>query len=261
MPVVATWNVNSIRARLPLVLGWTAKREPDVLLFQEIKTESESFPAMEFKAAGYDSLVVGQKSYNGVALLSRHPVKLVLAALPGDETDVQARYIEADVCGMRVIGLYLPNGNPLGGEKFAYKLDWMRRLIARVKALQSEGVPFLLAGDFNVIPTDDDVFDPRSVAGDALAQPQTRALWQELLNLGLYDAFKLRHPDADRAWTFWDYQAGAWPRDQGMRIDFILLSPRLADRLAECGVDREPRGLEKASDHTPVWCRLLEQGS
>ncbi len=256
MPVLATWNVNSIRARLPLVLEWTGRVRPDVLLFQEIKTEASGFPEMEFRALGYQSLVVGQKSYNGVALLSRLPIHPVMTSLPGDEADAQARYVEADVAGIRVIGLYLPNGNPIGAEKFAYKLAWMDRLIARAKSLLAEGVPFLMAGDFNVIPTDDDVYDPKAFANDALTQPETRRKWRALLNLGLYDAFSLSHPDARRAWTFWDYQAGAWPRDLGLRIDFFLLSPRLVDKLQGCGIDREPRALEKASDHTPVWCRL-----
>jgi exodeoxyribonuclease-3 len=258
MPVLATWNVNSIRARLPLVLDWTGRTRPDVLLLQEIKTEDSGFPELDFKALGYESLVVGQKSYNGVALLARRPFRPVLTRLPGDEADVQARYVEADVGDIRVIGLYLPNGNPIGGEKFAYKLAWMERMIQRAKALLAEGVPFLMAGDFNVIPSDADVYDPKAFASDALAQPQTRRLWRTLLNLGLVDAFKARHPGAERAWTFWDYQAGAWPRDLGLRIDFILLSPKLADRLQDCGIDREPRGREKASDHTPVWCRLAE---
>ncbi|MDK9721550.1 MAG: exodeoxyribonuclease III [Rhodospirillales bacterium] len=258
MPVLATWNVNSIRARLPLVLDWTERARPDVLLLQEIKTENAGFPELEFKAIGYNSLVVGQKSYNGVALLARAPIQPALTALPGAQDDAQARYVEADVAGLRVIGLYLPNGNPIGTEKFAYKLAWMERLIVRTKTLLGQGIPFLMAGDFNVIPTDGDVYDAKAFASDALAQPQTRRLWRSLLNLGLYDAFSLKHPGAQRAWTFWDYQAGAWPRDLGLRIDFILLSPGLADRLADCGIDREPRGKEKASDHTPVWCRLSE---
>lgn len=261
MPVVATWNVNSIRARLPLVLDWTQKKRPDVLLLQEIKTESANFPEMDFKAIGYQSLIVGQKSYNGVALLSRHPATPVLTSLPGDGNDMQARYVEADVMGMRIIGLYLPNGNPIGTEKFSYKLGWMQRLIDRAKALLSAGVPFLMAGDFNVIPADADVYDPKAFAADALAQPETRKLWRTLLNLGLSDAFALCHPEATGAWTFWDYQAGCWPKDQGLRIDFILLSPKLADRLRDCGVDREPRGKEKASDHTPVWCSLESEAA
>lgn len=258
MSVLATWNVNSIRARLPLVLDWTERARPDMLLLQEIKTENAGFPELEFKAIGYNSLVVGQKSYNGVALLARAPIQPVLTALPGASDDAQARYVEADVAGLRVIGLYLPNGNPIGTEKFSYKLSWMERLISRAKTLLGQGIPFLMAGDFNVIPTDGDVYDPKAFASDALAQPETRKLWRSLLNLGLYDAFLQKHPGAQRAWTFWDYQAGAWPRDLGLRIDFILLSPGLADRLADCGIDREPRGKEKASDHTPVWCRLSE---
>ncbi len=227
---------------------------PDILLFQEIKTEAPGFPEMEFKALGYEALVVGQKGYNGVALLSRQPLNPVLTVLPGEDADVQARYVEADVDGVRIVGLYLPNGNPIGTEKFAYKLAWMDRLIERAKTLLAEGVPFVMAGDFNVIPGDEDVYDPKAFAQDALTQPETRRRWRQLLNLGLYDAFALRHPEARRAWTFWDYQGGAWPRDLGLRIDFILLSPRLADRLTDCAVDRDPRGRDKASDHTPLWC-------
>ncbi|MBF0353956.1 MAG: exodeoxyribonuclease III [Alphaproteobacteria bacterium] len=258
MPLLATWNINSVRARLPLVLEWAGRVRPDILLFQEIKCETASFPEMEFKSLGYECLIVGQKSYNGVALLSRQPIVPRSTALPGDDADAQARYVEADVGNIRVIGLYLPNGNPIGTDKFAYKLGWMERLITRAKDLLAQGIPFVMAGDFNVIPSDDDVFDPKAFAQDALTQPEVRRLWRTLLNLGLYDAFALCHPQAERAWTFWDYQAGAWQRDLGLRIDFILLSPGLADRLVECAVDKEPRGRDKASDHTPVWCRLNE---
>jgi exodeoxyribonuclease-3 len=259
---VATWNVNSVKARLPLVTGWLASARPDVLLMQEIKTQTEDFPAEAFRNLGYEVAVSGQKSYNGVAIASLRPLSEVKAGLPGDEGDPQARWIEASLPdGLRLACLYLPNGNPPDSGKYPYKLSWMDRLIHRAREMLAEGRPFLLGGDFNVIPADEDVFDPKAFAGDALALPETRKRWRTLLNLGLAEAFRARHPEARGAWTFWDYQAGAWPRDQGLRIDHMLLSPALADRLADCGIDRAPRGAEKASDHTPFWCRFREEAA
>lgn len=257
---IATWNVNSVKARLGNIAGWLAEARPDVAVLQEIKCETAAFPAAAFADIGYQAMAVGQKAYNGVALLSRLPFVPVLERLPGDEeTDLQARYLEADVGGLRVCGLYLPNGNPLGTEKFAYKLAWMDRLVARARVLLDQGVPFLLTGDFNVIPEARDVFDPAAfAANDALFQPETLQRYRALLNLGLTDAYRALHDDDDRAYTFWDYQAGCWPRDLGLRIDHFLLSPQLADRLTACAIDRGPRGAEKASDHTPVVLDLAD---
>lgn len=250
---IATWNVNSVKARLNNVTSWLADARPDVVVLQEIKCETAAFPAAAFADIGYQSFVVGQKAYNGVALLTRLPYQQILDRLPGEEeSDPQARYLEADVGGVRICGLYLPNGNPLGTEKFDYKLRWMDRLIERAAALLNARVPFLLTGDFNVIPEARDVFDPQSfAANDALFQPETLRRWRALVNLGLTDAYRALHDD-DKAYTFWDYQAGCWPRDLGLRIDHFLLSPQLADRLAACFIDRGPRAAEKASDHTPV---------
>lgn len=254
---IATWNVNSIKARLPIVTDWVKRASPDALVLQEIKCETAAFPAAAFEELGYQVSVVGQKAYNGVALLSKLPHTVTLTRLPGEEEDEQARYIEADVGGIRLGGLYLPNGNPIDTPKFGYKLRWMDRLAAHVRTLLAREVPFVLGGDWNVIPEDRDVFDPRVFAGDALMQPETRARFRTLLNLGLTEAFRALHSDEARPYTFWDYQAGCWPRDAGLRIDHFLLSPQTADRLAACTIDRAPRGLEKASDHTPVVLELL----
>lgn len=253
---IATWNVNSVKARLPLVTGWLRAAAPDVALLQEIKCETAAFPAAAFEELGYHVTAVGQKAYNGVAFLSRTPHEVVLTRLPGEPEDEQARYVEATVDGVRIAGLYLPNGNPVDSEKFAYKLRWMDRLAARVRALLADEVPFVLGGDYNVIPEARDVFDPVAFAGDALFRPETRTRFRALVNLGLTEAFRALDDDP-HAYTFWDYQAGCWPRDRGLRIDHFLLSPQVADRLVSCVIDREPRGQEKASDHTPV---VLEIG-
>ncbi|RJF83847.1 exodeoxyribonuclease III [Azospirillum cavernae] len=254
---IATWNVNSAKARLPLITDWLRLTSPDVVLFQEIKCETAVFPGAAFEELGYHVAVVGQKAYNGVALLSKTPAEDILTRLPGEPEDEQARYIEATVAGIRIASLYLPNGNPIPGEKFAYKLRWMDRLYAHARDLLAREIPFVLGGDYNVIPQDRDVYSPADFAGDALAQPETRAKFRALLNLGLTEAYRALHDD-DRAYSFWDYQAGCWPRDKGLRIDHFLLSPQAADRLAECVIDRGPRGGEKASDHTPVILELRD---
>lgn len=257
---IASWNVNSVKARLPNVLDWLKQASPDVLLLQEIKCQDEGFPLLEVEAAGYHAAVHGQKSYNGVAILAKHPITDVVRGLPApanpDGTnDEQARYIEASVAGFRVASIYLPNGNPAPGDKFDYKLRWMHRLIAHAKTLLASDQPVVLAGDYNVCPTDDDVYDPANWVLDALCRPESRALFRELCHLGLIEAFRALHPEAGR-YTFWDYQAGAWPRDNGLRIDHVLLSPQAADRLVACDIDKGPRGQEKASDHTPIWVEL-----
>ncbi|WP_019643824.1 exodeoxyribonuclease III [Novispirillum itersonii] len=256
MITIATWNVNSVKARLENVLDWISSATPDVLLLQELKCMDEAFPFAALEAAGYSCHVHGQKAYNGVALLSRLPVSDVMRGLPGDEADVQARYIEATIDGkIRVASLYLPNGNPVDTEKYPYKLAWMDRLYDRAKTLLGYGMPVVLGGDYNICPTDDDVYDPAGWASDALCRPESRARFRALLHLGYTEAFRAVNKEPNR-YSFWDYQAGAWPKDNGLRIDHFLLSPTAADRLESCRIDRAPRGKEKASDHTPVLCQL-----
>lgn len=256
MVKIASWNVNSVNARLPNVLSWLEAAQPDVVLLQELKCQEEKFPALEFQALGYQCAVVGQKSYNGVALLSKLPLSDIRTSLPGDDDDPQARWVEARVGDdLRVACLYLPNGNPVETEKFPYKLRWMERLHARAAELLASNEITVLGGDYNVCPTDDDVYDPEGWANDALCRPESRAAFRALLHLGYTDAFRALHKEPGR-YTFWDYQKGAWQRDNGLRIDHLLLSPRAADRLQSCDVDKEPRGREKASDHTPIWCTL-----
>jgi exodeoxyribonuclease-3 len=255
MTTIATWNVNSIKARLPNVLAWLEGFGPDVVLLQEIKTVAEGFPRLEIEALGYNTAVVGQKSYNGVAILSKSPLEDVVERLPGDEEDEQARYVEATTFGLRVASIYLPNGNPISTEKFPYKLAWMARLKARAQALMALEEPTVLGGDYNVIQTDDDVYDPLAFAGDALFQLETRQAFWSILNLGYTEAYRALHTEPHR-YSFWDYQAGAWQKDNGLRIDHLLLSPQAADLLEDCDIDSKPRGKPKASDHTPVWCRL-----
>ena len=252
---IATWNVKSIRARLPNLLEWLAAFNPDALLLQETKCQDDDFPRFEIEAAGYHAEIHGQKSYNGVALLSKRPATHVMRRLPGDESDEQARYLEATVDGVRLASIYLPNGNPNPGDKFDYKLAWMTRLVVHARSLLRSDQALILAGDYNICPNDDDVYDPAGWANDALCRPESRALFRQLLNLGLTEAFRALHPEKGR-YSFWDYQAGAWQRDHGLRIDHLLLSPQAADRLVACDIDKAPRGREKASDHTPVWVEL-----
>jgi exodeoxyribonuclease-3 len=255
---LATWNVNSVNARLETVLAWFETASPDVAVLQEIKCIDEKFPAEAFERLGYNVAVHGQKTYNGVAMLSKAPMEDIRRGLPGDESDEQARYIEAVVSGprpVRVIGIYLPNGNPIGTEKFAYKLAWMDRLNRHVRALLPLEEPMVVAGDYNVIPLEQDVEKPRDWLGDALFQPESRAAWRALQNLGLTDAY-MAADGAPGGYTFWDYQAGAWPRNNGIRIDHALLSPQAADRLVRVDIHRDVRGGDKPSDHVPVVVEL-----
>jgi len=254
---IATFNVNSVRARLENLLDWLREADPDIVLLQEIKCQEEAFPEAELKAAGYYSAVYGQKSYNGVAILSKQQVHGLGRGLPGGESDDQARYLEA-VCGdVRVASVYAPNGNPADSEKYPYKLAWLDRLTAHVRdRLLPLEQPFVLGGDYNVCPDDRDVYDPQGWAGDALCRPESRAAFRRLLNLGLTEAWRVLHPDASGHYSYWDYVKGRWPRDEGLRIDHFLLSPQAADRLVSCEIDKKPRGREKASDHTPVICQL-----
>ena len=253
----ATWNVNSIKARLPNVLAWLQKAQPDVVMLQEIKTIDDNFPAMEIEELGYNVAVHGQKSYNGVAILSKLPISDVQRGLPGNDADEQARYIEATIAGVRFASIYLPNGNPTPGDKFTYKLAWMEYLINRAKALLATETPTVLAGDYNVIPSDDDVHDAVAWAGDALIRQETRDCFRRLQNLGYSDAFRLLNSTPHR-YSFWDYQGGAWQKDNGIRIDHLMLSAQAVDRLLASDIDQEPRGWEKASDHTPVWIELTD---
>ncbi len=259
MTRIASFNVNSIKARMPNLLAWLDGFRPEVALLQEIKSTADSFPHMELEAAGYNVAISGQKSYNGVAILSTAPIEVERTCLPGDDGDSQARYIEGivqtDAGVLRVASIYLPNGNPVDTDKFAYKLAWMERLLDHARALLAFEEPVVLGGDYNVIPQDEDCHDPAAWRGDALFRPESRALFRRLLALGYTEAFRTLNPQS-RDFTFWDYQGGAWQNDRGIRIDHLLLSPQAADLLRDCRIDPKPRGRPKASDHTPIWCEL-----
>jgi exodeoxyribonuclease III len=252
--VVASWNVNSIRARLEHVKRWLAMHNPDILLLQELK--AEEFPALLFEALGYASAAVTQRSYNGVAILSRQPVSIVSTTLLGDETDSHARFLEAVVGGIRIVNIYAPNGNPPGSDKFLYKLAWMDRLQPQMQLWLKSGMPTLVGGDFNVIPEDIDCHKPSSWMHDALFQPESRVRYRALLGLGYTDAFRALHPGEGGHFTFWDYFRKAFEYNRGIRIDHLLLSPALAQRLESCEIDETPRALDKPSDHTPIVARF-----
>jgi exodeoxyribonuclease-3 len=252
--VIASWNVNSLRARLDHISTWLKSREPDVLLLQELK--GTEFPADVFKELGYESVAVTQKSYNGVAILSRHPLQLISTTLVGDEADSHARFLEVMIDGIRIANIYLPNGNPVGTDKFAYKLAWMDRLMNEMRLWRESGVPTLVGGDFNVIPEDIDCHKPASWIHDALFQPEPRVRYRALLGLGYTDAFRALHPGEGGHFTFWDYFRQAFTHNRGIRIDHFLLSPALAGRLEKCEIDKEPRARERPSDHTPIIVQL-----
>lgn len=258
---ITTWNINGVKARLEAAVQYLKQESPDVVCLQEIKSVDEGFPREVFEELGYNVETHGQKGFNGVALLSKSPLEDVSRGLPGDEGDLHARFIEALVplgAGMiRVASIYLPNGNPIGTEKFAYKLGWMGRLRAHTQRLLAEDVPFVLAGDFNVIPEAADAKRPQNWVNDALFQPETRRAYRAIVNLGLTDAIRATHPGPG-VYTFWDYQAGAFQKDDGIRIDHLLLSSQLADRMAAAGIDKYVRAWEKPSDHVPVWVELRE---
>lgn len=253
---IATFNINGIKARLPRLLEWLEETRPDVACLQELKTSDETFPEKDIRDAGYGCVWHGQKGFNGVAILARgeDPVE-VKRGLDGEPEDEHSRYVEANVKGVRVASIYLPNGNPQPGPKFDYKLRWTKRLRDRAAAIWAEEVPAVLAGDYNVIPHDRDVFSVQAMRDDALMQPESRAAYRRLLADGWTDALASRHP-AGGVWTYWDYKAGCWQRDAGFRIDHLLLSPMAADRLTDAQVDKDYRGREKASDHAPVWIEL-----
>jgi exodeoxyribonuclease-3 len=253
---IATFNINNVNRRLPNLLAWLRQASPDVVCLQELKAESTAFPAEAIREAGYHAVWRGQRSWNGVAILARNgePV-LTRRSLPGDPADQQSRYIEAAVDGVLIGCLYLPNGNPQPGPKFAYKLAWFERLIAHAAELLAAGVPVVLAGDYNVVPTEADIYPSKSYAKNALVQPESRAAFRRLLGQGWTDAIRARHPDGP-VYTFWDYKRDRWPRGAGLRLDHLLLSPELARRLLDAGVDREVRGVDGASDHAPTWIVL-----
>jgi exodeoxyribonuclease-3 len=253
---IATWNVNSVRQRLDHLLTWLNDCSPDIVCLQEIKCVDEAFPREPIEALGYNVVTHGQKTFNGVALLSKHPLDEATPRLAGDEEDVHARFLEGVVSlkhgVVRVACLYLPNGNPVDTEKYPYKLKWMQRLFDYTKERLRTEEPLILAGDFNVIPAPADVYNAPAWVDDALFKPQTRESFQALLGLGLTDALRAS-TDAAGQYTFWDYQAGAWQKNWGIRIDHLLLSPQAADRLTGVGIDRHVRSWEKPSDHVPVW--------
>ena len=250
---IASFNINGIKARLPRLLEWLEETRPSVACLQEIKTQDEGFPAAEFEKIGYHAIWHGQKGFNGVAILADGvaPVE-VQRGLAGDPDDDHARYLEADVGGVRVACIYLPNGNPQPGPKFDYKLAWFARLRARMAQILAEEVPAVVIGDYNVIPFAHDIWAPGAMADDALTQPASRDAYARLQADGWTDALATHYP-AGGVWTFWDYQAGAWQQDHGFRIDHALLSPELADRLTASGVDKDYRARERASDHAPLW--------
>lgn len=269
MVKIATWNVNSVKARLPNLLTWLREATPDIVLLQETKCVDDAFPRLEIEDLGYNLAVHGQKTYNGVAILSKGPLDDIRSGLPDGEGDDHARYIEAvasfgDVV-LRVASIYLPNGNPVGADpvgsaplsdKYLFKLAWMDRLRRHAQAVLALEEPTVFGGDYNIIPSAQDVYAPDAWREDALFRLESREKFRALVNLGLTDAYRALHPDQSRAYTFWDYQAGAWQRDNGLRIDHLLLSPQAADMLTACDIDKAPRGREKASDHTPIWCEL-----
>jgi exodeoxyribonuclease-3 len=252
---IASWNINSIKARADHVAQWLDKAAPDILFMQELKGIAENFPREMFEERGYFHLAInGQKTYNGVAIASKHAFDFISdSILDGDE---QARYLEIEIDGLRMINVYCPNGNPVESEKYPYKLQWFDALIKRLEVLRAENTPFLIGGDFNIIPTEKDVHDAKAWQGDALYRPETHALWRRMVYSGLYDAYRMCHPHEADCYSFWDYQAGAWPQNKGIRIDHFLLSPTLADGLVSCDIDREPRGWDKASDHTPIVIKV-----
>ncbi|GAA0733639.1 exodeoxyribonuclease III [Sphingomonas japonica] len=253
---IVSYNVNGIKARLPRLIEYLAEEAPDVVCLQELKSSDETFPEKDVRDAGYGAVWHGQKGFNGVAILARgeDPVER-RRGLDGEDDDVHSRYLEADVGGLTVASIYLPNGNPVPGPKFDYKLRWFERLAARARTLLAEERPVVLAGDYNVIANDDDVYSVRAMDSDALMQPESRQAYRRLLAQGWTDSLRTRFPGGG-VWTFWDYQAGAWQRDAGFRIDHLLLSPQAADRFVDAGVDKQFRGREKASDHAPTWVRL-----
>ena len=259
---IATWNINGVKARIDNLLAWLRESKPDVVCLQEIKTVDEGFPYLELGSLGYNAEVHGQKGFHGVALLSRHRIEDVHRGLPNNPGDEQSRFISGLIAtsdgAVRVASAYMPNGNPIGTEKFAYKLDWLRRLEDWARAELRNEEPLIIAGDYNIIPTPLDAKYPQNWVTDALYQPEPRAAFRRFAALGLTDAVRAVN-DSGGIYTFWDYQAGAWQKNNGIRIDFLMLSPEAADRLITAGIDRHVRAWEKPSDHVPVWAELAEK--
>jgi len=253
---IATYNVNGVNGRLPVLLRWLEESQPDIVCLQELKAPQEKFPLSEIEKLGYNAIWHGQKSWNGVAILSKGlEIREIRRALPGDDADTHSRYIEAEIAGLVIGGLYLPNGNPAPGPKFDYKLQWFERLTLHAAGLLASGKPTILTGDFNVMPTELDVYKPERWVKDALFRPETRAAFAKLMEQGWTDALRKLYPD-DVIYTFWDYFRNAYERNAGLRIDHFLLSPQLAGQLKHAGVDRHVRGWEKTSDHAPVWIEI-----
>ena len=254
---LVTYNLNGIRARLPRLLQWIEREQPDIVCLQELKCADESLPIADIEAAGYGAVWHGQKGFNGVAILAKGDApELRRVGLPGDPDDTHSRYIEAEIKGVIVASLYLPNGNPVGTEKFDYKMRWMERLFSHAETLLLEERPAVLSGDWNVVPEDRDVFSVSATQHDAVMQPQARQLWRRFLYQGWTDALRMLHPQEEKLYTFWDYTAGCWQRDLGFRLDHLLCSPEAADKLRAAGVDKWARAEEKASDHAPTWIDL-----
>ena len=255
---IATFNINGVKARIDTLTAWLQDSAPDVAVLQEIKSVDEGFPRQAIEDLGYNVETHGQKGFNGVAILSKLPLEDVTRGLPGDDTDEQARYIEATVVGdqaVRICGLYLPNGNPAPGPKYDYKLAWMERLYARAQDLMQREEPALMCGDYNIIPQAEDAANPKVWTDDALFRPQSRAAFRKIVNLGFTEAFRARHTGPNH-YSFWDSQAGAWNRNDGIRIDHFLLTPQCADLLNDCWIESAVRGGDKPSDHVPVWVDL-----
>ena len=254
---IATWNVNSIKARLPNVLDWLREASPDVVLLQETKCVDEGFPELEIGDLGYNVAVHGQKTYNGVAILAKRPIEDVQRGLPGDESDVEARYIEGLVGDVRVASVYVPNGQSVGSDRFAYKLAFFARLHDRIAALLGQEEAMVIGGDYNVAPAPEDVYDPERLDGTVCYHPDERAAWRRIVHLGVTDAFRALHGEPGR-YSWWDYRSRGFETGHGYRIDHLLLSPQAVDRLDDADIDVNPRTQPKASDHTPVWCAVAE---
>jgi len=252
---IVTWNVNSIRARLEIFIEWMAENQPEVMLLQEIKCEEHAFPLEAIEDLGYNIAIFGQKTFNGVAILSKYPLDDIQRGIPGFGEDAQARYIEAVTNGVRVASVYVPNGQNVDTEKYIYKLGFLEKLRQHLANTLEYEEAFVIGGDYNIAPADKDVADPKAWHEEVLCSTPERKAFNTLLNLGYHDAFRIHHPE-DKIYSWWDYRSQAWPKNEGLRIDHLLLSPQATDRLQITGIDSKPRGKEKASDHAPVWCLL-----
>jgi exodeoxyribonuclease III len=252
---IATWNVNSIRVRLPALCDWLKQQQPDVVLLQETKVVDEAFPGLELGDLGYNIALNGQKTYNGVAILAKQPIQVETRKVPGDPADEEARYIEAIVGSLRVASVYVPQGTDVAGPRFTFKLRYYERLRAHIRTLMDQEDTFVIGGDWNVALEPEDVWNAAALDGTLCYHPEERKRFRTILHLGVTDAFRALNAGG-KQYSWWDYRAGGWQKDQGMRIDHLILSPQAADRLAASGIDRGPRGQEKASDHTPVWCEI-----